>query len=371
MEKKPTIPSYKRRLNDWDYSQPRIYMLTLATEGRLPLFGELAGDAGQPDGSADAPRLEPSALGAAVLQEVDGIPGYYPQITIISRQLMPDHLHILLYVTSPLPVHLGQVVAGFKAGCNRKWKELCNQDNQQSDRQNNQRQNRWTPNQQNRWAQNQQNRQAPDQPLQGQQGQPAGSAAGSVPGGSAAREKGLLWEQGYHDRVLSGKDQLQRLIDYIHDNPRRSLVKRQHREWFQLSSIEAAGCTLQTMGNLRLLNAASRRAVRISNRLDDRQRTKDVSDLLDLARQGAVLISPFISPGEHQAEQAALQEGLPIVKLLPSGMAPFFKPQGQYFEACAQGRLLLMTPYPYSSQKVTLTRSACNYLNTIAARLSE
>ena len=303
---------------------------------------------------------------------------------------MPDHLHILLYVTSPLPVHLGQVVAGFKAGCNRKWKELCNQDNQQSDRQSDQRQNRWAPNQPLQGQQGQpgepgqqpaqqsdrqsdqwQNRWAPNQPLQGQQGQPAGSAAGSVPGGSAAREKGLLWEQGYHDRVLSGKDQLQRLIDYIHDNPRRSLVKRQHSEWFRLSSIQAAGCTLQAMGNLRLLNAASRRAVRISNRLDDMQRTKDVSDLLALARRGAVLISPFISPGEHQAEQAALQEGLPIVKLLPSGMAPFFKPQGQYFEACAQGRLLLMTPYPYSSQKVTLTRSACNYLNTIAARLSE
>lgn len=32
MEKKETTPSYKRRLNDWDYNQPRIYMLTMATE---------------------------------------------------------------------------------------------------------------------------------------------------------------------------------------------------------------------------------------------------------------------------------------------------------------------------------------------------
>ena len=124
MEKKETIPSYKRRLNDWDYSQPRIYMLTLAIEGRRPLLGTLVGDASQPTTASNGPRLLPSELGAAVLHEVDGIPHYYPQITIIARQLMPDHLHILLYVTRPLPVHLGQVVAGFKAGCNKKWRQM-------------------------------------------------------------------------------------------------------------------------------------------------------------------------------------------------------------------------------------------------------
>lgn len=53
MDNKPTATSYKRRLNDWDYSQPRIYMLTLATEGRQPLFGTLTGDPTLP---AAAPR---------------------------------------------------------------------------------------------------------------------------------------------------------------------------------------------------------------------------------------------------------------------------------------------------------------------------
>ena len=78
MQKKETIPSYKRRLNDWNYSQPRIYMLTLAIEGRQPLLGVLVGDASQPTTAPNGPRLLPSELGAAVLQEVDGIPHYYP-----------------------------------------------------------------------------------------------------------------------------------------------------------------------------------------------------------------------------------------------------------------------------------------------------
>ena len=213
MEKKETIPSYKRRLNDWDYSQPRIYMLTLATEGRLPLLGTLVGDVTLPTTAPNGPRLLPSELGAAVLQEVDGIPRYYPQITIITRQLMPDHLHILLYVKRPLPVHLGQVVAGFKAGCNKKWRLMQGEA-----------QGRGTLWQKTQWQKTQwQSHCAPD-PVSGRStvggpvpgGSAAGpvpgsSAAGLVPGSSAARTKGLLWEQGYHDRVLSGEGQLQRL----------------------------------------------------------------------------------------------------------------------------------------------------------------
>lgn len=200
MEKKETTPSYKRRLNDWDYSQPRIYMLTMATEGRLPLFGVLTGDASQPTWADDAPRLQPSALGEAVLQEVDGIPRYYPQITIIASQLMPDHLHILLYVRQALPVHLGQVVSGFKAGCNKKWRQMqggqwggaqwegAQREGAQrgeTQRQETQRQSRWAPNQ------------APDQaPTQGLNQAPTQAPdrpyGGSVPSGSVARKRASL-----------------------------------------------------------------------------------------------------------------------------------------------------------------------------------
>ena len=401
MEMKPTIASNKRRLDDWDYSQPRIYMLTLATEGRQPLFGVLTGNAGFPVAAPGGPRLEPSPLGAAVLEEVDGIPGYYPQISIIARQLMPDHLHILLYVRQALPVHLGQVVAGFKAGCNRRWRELgCPQcprrdgQRQEHERQINQRQNRWSPN-------NPAPTSAPG-PMSAPAGSPSApssspcvvsgpvpaspsavSPSGSVSGSLAAGmpsgissgitpgKKGLLWEQGYHDRVLSGKDQLQRLVDYILDNPRRSLIKRQHADWFRPMQISAAGTTLHAMGNLQLLQAASRKAVRVSNRITEEQRAAQQHDLLTAARQGTVLISPFISSGERQVEDAAMQECLPIVKLLDNGFAPYYKPQGRDFDACAEGRLLLLTPYDHSTQKVVVTRSMCDYLNVLAARLAE
>ncbi len=355
MERNETIPSYKRRMNDWDYSQPRIYMLTLTTEGRQPVLGTLVGDVSLPTTDPNGPCLLPSALGEAVLQEVDGIPRYYPQISIIARQLMPDHLHILLYVMHPLPVHLGQVVSGFKAGCNRKWRETQRQgETTQRQGETTQRQSRW----------------APDQAAK--QGEKQGTDQGAcrVPDGSAGR-KGLLWEQGYHDRVLSGQGQLQRLVDYIRENPRRSLVKRQHAGWFHATTITAAGTSLHAVGNLQLLQALQRRAVRVSSRITEEERSRQQQELLGAAREGCVLISPFISSGERFVEEAALQEGLSVVKLLPNGFAPFYKPQGSYFEACAEGRLLLLSPYEYTTQKVVLTRGVCNYLNVLAARLAE
>lgn len=391
MENKPTATSYKRRLNDWDYSQPRIYMLTLATEGRQPLFGTLTGDPTLPATAPEGPHLQPTELGTGVLQEVDGIPRFYPQITIIARQLMPDHLHILLYVRQALPVHIGQVVAGFKAGCNRRWRELgCPQMAQRP--QQPQRQNRWTPNNAapgSAAAAVPGSAAAPSAPAStaatGSVASSHGAVSGSVPvsgstsavsgsvaGGSAARKNsGLLWEQGYHDRVLSNQGQLQRLVDYILDNPRRSLIKRHHPDWFRPRQITAAGTTLHALGNLQLLQAASRRAVRVSNHITDEQRISQQQDLLTAARQGTVLISPFISAGERQVEEAAMQERLPLVKLLDNGFAPYYKPQGQDFEACAEGRLLLLTPYDYTTQKVILTHSMCNHLNVLAARLCE
>lgn len=374
MYRSEVIPSNKRRMNDWDYSKPRIYMLTLVTEGRQPVFGTLTGDTSLTAPAANAPRLVPSPLGQAVLQEVDGIPGYYPQIRIIARQLMPDHLHMLLYVTSPLPVHLGKVIAGFKAGCNRRWREA-----QQGGREGTQEGTLERTQRQNRWA-----------PDNGATDNGAPGTGCSVPGGFAARipariptrtpastpaaataKSGLLWEHGYHDRVLSGEGQLQRLVDYIHDNPRRSLVKRQHAEWYRLTTVTAAGTVFQAMGNRQLLQAPRRQAVRCSNRITAEQAASEEEQYLAAARQGTVLISPFISNGERRVEDNALQEHLPIIKLLTNGMEPRYKPQGRYFEACAEGRLLLLSCYPYTTQKITLTRSMCNHLNVLACRLSE
>ena len=50
-------PSMKRRMTAIDYSQPGIYMITIATEGRKPLFGKVVAD------DLSIARMEMSQLG--------------------------------------------------------------------------------------------------------------------------------------------------------------------------------------------------------------------------------------------------------------------------------------------------------------------
>ena len=116
--------SMKRRDDHHDYTERRMYMITLEVEGRRPVFGRLVGDAFAPKGSKDEPRIELTELGKAVQNEWMGIHDYYPQIEVMAVQMMPDHMHGILFVREQLPVHLGQVISGFKAGCRKAEKAM-------------------------------------------------------------------------------------------------------------------------------------------------------------------------------------------------------------------------------------------------------
>ena len=52
-----------------DYSGRSMYMVTLVTEGRRKLFGDVAGRSDAPADSADFPHMELSQLGKAVAND--------------------------------------------------------------------------------------------------------------------------------------------------------------------------------------------------------------------------------------------------------------------------------------------------------------
>ena len=94
--------SMKRRDDHHDYTERRMYMITLEVEGRRPLFGRIVGNPFAERGSNEEPRIELTELGKAVQSEWMGIHGYYPQIEVKAVQMMPDHMHGILFVTAPL-----------------------------------------------------------------------------------------------------------------------------------------------------------------------------------------------------------------------------------------------------------------------------
>ena len=114
-----------RRCVDHDYTARMMYMVTMVTEGRRPLFGKVEGRSDAPDGSSDEPRTVLSELGKRVEACWFEIAQRHPQIRLIALQMMPDHLHGILFVRERMETSLGKVLLGFKQGCNKAYRELC------------------------------------------------------------------------------------------------------------------------------------------------------------------------------------------------------------------------------------------------------
>ena len=84
------------------------------------------------------------------------------------------------------------------------------------------------------------------------------------------------------------------------------------------------------------------------------------------------MLSPCISDGEKQIAREALKRKIPLVALRNMGFSKCEKPTGRHFEACAQGRLLLLAPeaWPYSTEAKAMTRFDATALNRIAQWLA-
>ena len=283
----------KRRKVGHDYCGVAIYMVTLCVEGRRPVLGALCG----PDGNHIKPWIRPTAIGSAVKRAWQEIPQYHPQVRLLGFQLMPDHVHGIIHVTSPLPQHLGRLIQGFKKGCRDAVKSI-------------------------------------------------------VPVGET------LWEEGYNDRILRGAGQLDRWIKYLIDNPRRLWVKRKHADLFlQHTGIVISTTSVTTMGNRFLLEYPEKVAVKCSRRLSEMEIDSECQRFLAMASEGAVLVSPCISPGEKEIMGMAFVAGYPIILLLENGFSQYQKPSGRQFEACSEGRLLLIAPWPHHDDYRKITRS--------------
>ena len=396
------VVSMKRRDDYHDYKERRMYMITLEVEGRLPVFGHLEGDAFAEKGSKDEPCIVLSELGKAVKNEWLAIPHFFPQIEIRALQMMPDHLHGILFVKTSLPVHLGHVISGFKTGCRKALRMMAGwqtdvatqsqpteksqhteepphtpsmmANEQAGDRQTNEQAGAQQTNEQAGARQaNEQagarkvREQADARQAQEQAGSLQATVVPSLSNGSLSRS---LFAKGYNDLILRSYDELAIWENYLHDNPRRLLMKRARPKWLLPTfGLHIGSYPFSAIGNLDLLSAPWRLAVRVSRRMSDAEIKKAVVYYLEAARRGAVLVSPAISPGEKQVMRAAFNEGLPTIVIMENGFTPFSKPHGEQFYACNKGVLLMLSPFEHHNEKRKVTAEQCKQMNLMALEI--
>ena len=99
----------------WHWQEPGsawkgvgIYHVTLTIPSREPLLGKLVIS----DNDPKQARVERTELGNRIRDCVEEIPCLHPEIKIIQQRMMPDHLHVILYVTRPMDVSIKMVVRG-------------------------------------------------------------------------------------------------------------------------------------------------------------------------------------------------------------------------------------------------------------------
>jgi len=332
-------PSMLRRCVGHDYTDRQIYMITMVTEGRRALFGHVVGKSDAPEGSPEEPHIELSALGKRVVDEWWAASLHHSEVVVVALQMMPDHLHGILFVREKMEKPLGMALRGFKQSCNKHYRELV----------------LGLPPVQSVALPTQQTQPAFRKDRRGED-----------------RTHGMLFARGYNDKLLLRERQLETWLRYLSDNPRRLLMKREHPDLFRVQqNLTVAGVSFSVIGNGFLLNRPARLFVQCSRRLTETEIQAKVHEYLAAARQGAVLVSPAISRGEKAVMRAAFNEGLPLIYLQENGLTELAKPSGTRMEACARGQLLILSPWEHHNEQITISRNQCLMLNDLARRICE
>ena len=323
------------RENGWDYRGRAVYHFTFPVEGRFPLFGTLEGE------NAERAFIKLNPFGYRVYQILCGLPQFYAAkgfaLKVLAQKVMPDHIHLVIQVLEPLPQSIGAVVRGFKSACTMVYKQeflSCGENAAE--------------------VHSIANRQGNAAEVHGRASQ-QGNTAALMHFARIFANRNSIWQQDaayYHERILHAPGQLNRMINYVKDNPRRLWLKKNNPDLFRLHRhTEVCGLSFTSLGNHFLLDWHDNQTVEMPRNATVEQVQKRLQLAMAAAQNGAVTYTAAISKGEQLIARTLRKQGYPLVVLLSDGFPKegspherFYKPGGIYFEACSKGQLLLLEP---------------------------
>ena len=384
-----------KRCQKKNYRLPGAYHITInVAERQWHPLGQVVGNLDQPDGDANAPRVELTAIGKMVEEELTkSITTHYPMIEVQDYVVMPEHLHFILVVHNSIisrngrETHLGQVIAGFKKGCNRRYWEMTGM----------------TANGQQGVTANKQQ----GMTNYGQQGKPADARAKSTsPLRDAVHPHGFF-AYGYVDVMPLQPGQLETQRHYIHNNPRSRLMRTSNRnlqspqrggigtalklpalkgylqrecgtpifdedKWENIQKrllINDGMVNCDSYGNRQLLQC--RLLPVVCHRKDKVSFTQQKQRCLTAASKGTILVSARIAKGEQEIIDTAIQQGYPVITIEDNGLPELYHPSERRIDLCATNKLLIVTPwrYIYRHTHEPISVVECKTMNCIGQAL--
>ena len=389
-QKDAALPAALKRNATTNYYEG-YFFITLNTRNYAPILSFITGRPDAPDDAPDAPACEYTELGRKVMAVWQTVPRFHPQVEIIAAEAMPDHFHGLLRLLPGNRKHLGRMVNGFMIACTHdywdtldiKWRDM-----------------KKDPNKSDRDA----SRDWYDR-----------DHTCSFRGPS-------LFVRGYNDMEAVTPEQVQTKLRYIREQARRALIKGTLRDRFLVHrSCTARGWTLDTIRRgLRAdrfyahnpdrlehilrsllpripmlpaivsasssaspsassskpllsyvgcsaLLSAERKLPLVCHRSDAPFFERQRDAVLRAAREGAVIVSAFVSPKEREIGCLLLMEQLPVIEVCDNGFGDRYKPSGKSFYACAENRLVQISPWNYEyCRDLAVNREVCLVMNELA-----
>ena len=338
----------------WQWQEPGkawkgagLYHITLTIPSREPLLGDLV----IPNNDPTQAWVEHSDLGRAVLEYQIANTAHYPEIQVLHYCLMPDHLHMVWYVRKSMPRGIIAAVRGFWQGAKKA-------------------------------------------------GRAYSYFSSIIPESDSGEQKKLTREAAEHlrekisdaeyaalppiftampyIRPMAQRRQLPTTIRYIDMNPQRLATKRLKPGFFRVQDgIEIGGRVYQGIGNVALLQAAHYMPVHVRRTMveeaahgDDKRLREYMNGCVLAARQGTVMVSPFIHEKEKEIMVVLLAEEHPIIYIADNGFREYYKPSDGLFDAVAEGRMLILSPWEYDAGKKHVTREECIAMNKMAEEIS-
>lgn len=295
-----------------------IYHITLVVPSREPLLGELI----IPNEDPEKAYVERTELGKGVIHALAQAPILHPEVQLLQYCLMPDHLHAILYIKKPMKISVRKLVRGIWQGAKKAGREYVS----------------------------------------------------SI---ESEFHSGIFTEHPFI-RPMSRKGQLQTMIHYVQMNPQRLATKRLKPGYFYVQEkVEIAGRMYSAIGNAKLLQSARMEPVHVRSMWvrnaeehgDDKPLRDYKNGCVKAAREGAVMVSPFINEHERDVLDFLMQEKHPIIYIADNGLGRYYKPSATLFDAVADGSMLILSPWSYDPKKKGVTRAECIEMNNMALEI--
>lgn len=338
-------------LEKWQWQEPGttwkgvgLYHITLSIPDRQPLLGTLD----IPDNDPTKAKVRRMALGNALVNCLLSIQQYHPEVQVLHFCLMPDHLHAVLYVRRTMPSGISSVVRGFWQAAKKLGRAFSMAPSALAS-------SFLPPNA------------IREKPQEGKDAlqeettrlEALSAALRQEMGDEAYYRLAPIFTEMPFIRPMGHNTQLPNTIRYIDMNPQRLATKRLKPGLFRVQrEITIGERNYDGVGNTTLLLFEHFDTVHVRSSMVKAAEHGNSESLRNYmnscvlkARQGVVMVSPFISPQEKQVMDVLLREQHPFICLADNGFRGYYKPIDSLFDACAAGRVLILSPWPYDANK--------------------